>query len=226
MSLALVAALQAVATVPQNAPVPATENLTAAEARYRSAIAINPSIAAFHESLALVLEREGATAEALAEHEKAVALDSISPRNQVGLGSLLRKLNRPADAVPHLRAALAADPNQVPVWLELSQALNAAGQHAEAAAVLDSARTIAPDDSGVAAALRELGAAAPVGPGYHDLSGFADDDHQSRWVRNAIENVFAVVLGIASLALLAPIAGALLALVVEMPRQWLARRHA
>src|SRR3954465_11341083 len=149
MSLALVAALQAVATVPQNAPVPATENLTAAEARYRSAIAINPSIAAFHESLALVLEREGATAEALAEHEKAVSLDSISPRNQVGLGSLLRKLNRPGEAVPHLRTAIAADPSQISVWLELSQALTADGQSAEAAAVLDSARVIAPNDSAV-----------------------------------------------------------------------------
>lgn len=226
MSLALVAVLQAVATVPQNAPVPAIEKLTQAEARYRSAIAMNPSIAAFHESLALVLERQGATAEALAEHQKAVALDSISPRNQVGLGLLLRKLDRPGEAVPHLRAALAADPSQVPVWLELSQALKASGQQAEAAAVLDSARVIAPQDSAVTAALHELGAAAPAAAGYHDLSGFTDDDHPNRWVRNAIENVFAVVLGIASLVLLAPIAGAVLALGLEMPRQWLARRHA
>jgi tetratricopeptide (TPR) repeat protein len=192
MTFALVALLQAAPQVPQNAPVPAAEQLVDAEARYRSAIALNPSIAAYHESLALVLERKGAMAEALAEHERAVALDSLSPRNRAGLGLLLLRMNRPKDAAVHLEAAAASDPG------------NAA----------------------VAAALTELGGGEIRTDGYHDLSGFADDDKSGQWIRIAIERVFAVGLGIATLALLAPILGAMLALLLEMPRQWLARRHA
>ena len=189
-SFALIALMQVATPAPQNAPVPQAEQLGSAEARYRSAIALNPSIAAYHESLALVLERKGALDEALAEHERAVALDSLSPRNRVGLGSLLLRLNRPTEAAIHLRAAAAVDPSAVP------------------AALTDSAGGVG------------------VTEGYHDLSGFADDEHSSRWARVLVERIFAVVLGVASLALLAPILGALLALLVEMPRQWLSRRHA
>ena len=181
--------MQVATPAPQNAPVPPAEELVGAEARYRSAIALNPSIAAYHESLALVLERKGALDEALAEHERAVALDSLSPRNRVGLGALLLRLNRPVEARVHLNAAAAIDPASVP-----------------AALTADSA-SVATE-------------------GYHDLSGFADDEHSSRWARLLVERIFAVVLGVASLALLAPIVGALLALLLEMPRQWLARKHA
>ena len=210
--------------VPQSGPIPAQEALAGAEARYRSAIALNPSIAAYHESLALVLERKGNTAEALAEHQRAVALDSLSSRNRLGLGSLLLQLGRPKDAAIHLRAAAAADPQAIPVRIKLAKALAADTRLSEAGAVLDSARAIAPNDSSIALAQTELGSAVGATEGYHDLSAFADDERSGRWVRVLIERFFATVLGIAALVLLAPMAGALLALIVEVPRQWLARR--
>src|SRR5687767_15380820 len=178
VTLALVALMQAAPQAPQNAPVPPAEQLVDAEARYRSAIALNPSIAAYHESLALVLERKGQTAEALAEHERAVALDSMNARNRAGLGLLLLKMNRPKEAAIHLEAAAAADPN----------------------------------DASVAAALAQQNGPQTATDGFHDLSGFADDERSGQWMRVAIERVFAVIMGGAALALLAPILGAMLAL--------------
>jgi tetratricopeptide (TPR) repeat protein len=227
LTLALAAMLQVQApTVPQNAPVPAAEQLGDAESRYRSAIALNPSIPAYHESLALVLERKGALQEALAEHRRAVALDSMSPRNRAGLGSLLLQMGQAKEAAVHLRAATAADSLALPVWMQLARALEADGQHDAAVSALENARTIAPDDSSVALALAQLGGATDPTAGYHDLSGFADDEITHHWIRNAIEKFFAVTLGLAAVVLLGPIAGAVLALIFEMPRQWLARRAA
>lgn len=226
---ALAVALQAPMQSPQTAPQPAAvspEVLGDAEARYRSAIALNPNISAYHESLALVLERNGRMAEALAEHRTAVKLDSISARNRAGLGSLLLRQGQAGEAVTHLTAAAAADPSSVAVRMELAHALASLSRKAEAITVLESALAIAPNDSSVVQAIAQLGPVAAPGTGYHDYSGFADDARAGRWFRVAIERVFAVVLGIAALALVAPIAGAILVLAFEMPRQWLARRSA
>jgi tetratricopeptide (TPR) repeat protein len=226
MLVFIAAALLQVAAPQSPSAAPPAERLVDAEARYRSAIALNPSVAAYHESLALVLERRGALADALAEHEQAVALDSLNPRNRAGLGSLLLRMNRPREAATNLQAATVADRQAIPVWLELSRALAADGRPAEAITALESARAVAPADSSIIAALAELGAATATAAGPHDLSGFADEEQPSRLARVITERVFAVVLGIATIALIGPIVGAVLALVMEVPRQWLARRAA
>jgi tetratricopeptide (TPR) repeat protein len=229
IAFALVIVLQSPERRPEAAQRPTAaeaEGLLAAEARYRSAIALNPSIAGYHHSLAVVLERMGRVSEAFAEHRAAVNLDSVSARNRAGLGSLLLRQGQLDEAILHLEAAANADPSSVPIRLELAQALVSARRATEAGTVLEQARLLAPSDSSVARAIVGLGPATPPGQGYHDYSGFADDSKAGRWMRVGIERFFAVILGIAALALVAPIAGGILVLLAEMPRRILARRAA
>ncbi|HEY0971076.1 MAG TPA: tetratricopeptide repeat protein [Gemmatimonadales bacterium] len=167
----------------------AREQLTQAEARYRAAIAITPGIGAYHESLALVLERQGRWEEALAAHREAVRLDPQAPRSHEGLAAVLQRMGRTDEAIRELQEAVRLDPNSP-----------------ELQAKLDSLTA------------RETEVA---GDGYHDYSGFADD-HQASWtVRRAMELTFATVLGVSAFVLLAPLAGALLLGLVQLPRQWL-----
>lgn len=167
----------------------AREQLAQAEARYRSAIAITPTIGAYHESLALVLERQGRWEEALASHREAVRLDPQAPRNHEGLAAVLTRMGRTDEAVRELQEAVRLDPNSP-----------------ELKAKLESLTT--PE-------------AQVAGEGYHDYSGFADD-HEAAWtVRRALEMTFATVLGLSAFVLLAPLGGALLLGLVQLPRQWL-----
>jgi tetratricopeptide (TPR) repeat protein len=229
LAVALAVALQApVQSTPPASPSPAQapERLDAAEARYRAAIALNPNIAAYHESLALVLERNGQIPAALAEHRLAVRLDSVSARNRAGLGSLLLRQGSVDEAIVHLSAASAADPSSVPVRMELARALVSAKRTSEAQIALEQARALAPNDSSIARAIAGIGPVTAPGEGYHDYSGFADDGRAGRWFRVAMERGFAVVLGLAALALIAPIIGSILVVALEMPRRMLARRGA
>lgn len=215
-------ALQSPPSSPVQAPVPgptaaaAAEQLAAAEARYRAAIALTPTIGAYHESLARVLERQGRKSEALAVHAEAVRLDSMSPRARAGYGALLLELGRAGEAVPHLEAAARLDPMNVEVRTRLAAALSSAGERGIAATVLREAQALAPEDSGIARALAAVTTStAPAGR--HDLSGFADDD-VPRWsVRRVAEWIFAAVLGACGLALLGPLVGIGALLVRQVP---------
>lgn len=191
----------------------ASEQLAQAEARYRSALATTPGIAAYHESLALVLEREGRLQEALASHEQAVRLDSASYRARAGLGTLLLKLGRAAEAVPHLRAAAAIDRTSVEVRKSLGTALLQLGQRDAALVTLREAARLDSSDSDIRRSLKQAEATAPGKDRLND--GTAVADHPvGRAIRHGLEWVFGVVLISASLLLLVPmLSGAVLALV-------------
>lgn len=186
--LALVLVLQAPPTPVQGpTTAAANEQLEEAAARYRAAIALNPTIVAYHESLARVLERQGRNEEALAAHAAAVKLDSMSARSRAGYGALLLKLGRSDEALPHLQAAARLDPGSADVQANLAQALATTGEATEA------------------------------GPGYHDYSGFPDDDLPRWTVGRIFEYVFGAILGLSALALVAPLVGTLLLLIAQVP---------
>jgi tetratricopeptide (TPR) repeat protein len=194
-------------------------DLSQAEARYRAAIELNPAVSAYHQSLALVLERQGRLTEALAAHRQSVALDSLAARNRAGYGELLLRIGKAPEAVPQLSAAARLDPTSVEIRKNLAAALNQSGQPQQAASVLREARAIAPDDSSIAQALASIAPSRAPTAGYHDNSDF-ENDHATGWfVRRVLQTVFTIVLGVAALALVAPIlATALLALRLPFER--------
>lgn len=217
--LALVLALQT--SLPLQGPTRAAADaqLAQAEARYRAAIAATPGMSAYHESLALVLERQGRLEDALLSHREAVRLDSLSGRNRAGLGLLLVKLGRTAEAIPQLEAATAIDKGATEVRRQLAVALLEQSRSEEALVVLREARRLDSTDRTVDSLLTQT-QANTVTDGYHDYSGFADDHGTTRSVRRVLEIVFAVLLGICGLALVPPLVGGLVLALVQLPRQW------
>jgi tetratricopeptide (TPR) repeat protein len=220
--LLLVQAQQDSTQLPKGA---AAAQLAQAEARYRSAIALDPGVAAYHESLALVLERQGRIREALASHRQSVVLDSLSARNRAGYGELLLRSGNVPEAVQELTAAARLDPQSVDIRRELASALERAQRPQDAAAVLREARTLAPNDSAVLRALASVTPDEAVTTGYHDYSDF-DNDLRTEWAfRRILRWVFGGVLAIAGIALVGPILGTLL-LLVRLPYERLRRRVA
>jgi tetratricopeptide (TPR) repeat protein len=224
LAFALLVALQT--SLPLQGPTQAAADaqLAQAEARYRAAIAATPSMAAYHESLALVLERQGRLDDALLSHREAVRLDSLSGRNRAGLGLLLQRLGRSEEALPHLRAAAASDPTSAELRRELARALLAINHGDEAVAALKEAKQLDSTDRVVDSLLADTQAAIAT-EGYHDYSSFADDQQSTRSVRHWLQIVFGVLLGICGLALVPPLVGGLLLALVQAPRE-LARRSA
>ncbi|MDB4879599.1 MAG: yrrB 2 [Gemmatimonadetes bacterium] len=184
----------------------ATGQLAEAEARYRTAIAATPGIAAYHESLALVLERGGRLDEALAEHQAAVRLDSLAFRNRAGLGHLLVRLGRHAEAVPHLQAASTMDRTSVDVRKSLATALLQLQRRDEALVALREAQRLDSSDSDVERSIKQAEATAP-GMGRPNDATATSASHGGRLIRSILEWTFAVVLGAASLALVVPLLG-------------------
>ena len=215
-TLLLLAALQApVPAAPTRAA--ASELLAQAEARYRASIAATPGIAAYHESLALVLEREERPMEALAAHQEAVRLDSATYRNRAGLGLLLLRLGRTTEAIDHLRAAAAIDHSSVEVRKALAIAYRAEGRRDEAVEALREAARLDSTDSDIARSLKQAEATAPGKERVNDLS--AVEDHPvGRAVRHALEWVFGAVLVAASVMLLVPLAGAVVSGLMGLAR--------
>jgi tetratricopeptide (TPR) repeat protein len=223
LTVALLLALQAV--LPVQAPIQgptqaaADVQLVQAEARYRAAIAATPAMSAYHESLALVLERQNRLDEALAAHREAVRLDSLSGRNRAGLGLLLARMGRRAEAIPHLKAAAAIDPSSAEVRRELAVGLLEENRGEEAITALREARQLDSTNRTVDSLLTATQVALEAEDGYHDYSGFADEQGGGRAVRRVMEIVFAVLLGLCGLALVPPLVSGLLLAFVQLPRQ-------
>ena len=185
----------------------AQEQLAQAEARYRAAIAATPAIAAYHESLALVLEREERPMDALAAHQEAVRLDSLAYRNRAGLGLLLLRLGRTTEAIDQLHAAAAIDRSSVEVRKALATAYRAEGRRDEALESLREAARLDSTDSDIARSLRQAEATAPGKERVNEVT--AVEDHPfGRAVRHALEWVFGITIVALSLLLLVPLIGA------------------
>jgi tetratricopeptide (TPR) repeat protein len=195
----------------------AAEQLALAEARIRTAIAITPGIGGYHESLALVLERQGRFEEALASHAEAVKLDPLEFRNRAGYGLLLMKLGRSALAIPELQAASAINRSSVEVRKALGAALLDQGRRAEALVALREAQQLDSSDTDVERSLKQAEATAP-GKDRLNESGAVEDHPVGRAIRRTLEWTFGIVLGLASLALLVPMLGGVVLALVRMPR--------
>jgi tetratricopeptide (TPR) repeat protein len=216
LALVLVFAIQAAALQPGPTQAAAAGQLSQAEARYRAAIETTPGMAAYHESLALVLERQGRMEEAVASHREAVRLDSTSARNRAGLGEALLHVGRNVEAIAELQAASRLDRASVEVRKQLAAALLKQSRNQEALAVLREARQLDSADRDVNRAI------ALIGPGETRArpATISTESRLAPVVHRVLETLFGLVLGICGLVLLGPLVASLLLALVQLPRQW------
>ncbi len=86
-------------------------NLEAAIASYRTALALQPDLAAAYSSLAEIFTLQGKTQDAISYYEQAVKLQSDVAVWQAALGSLLEQQGWTELAIPHYCKALDLDPS-------------------------------------------------------------------------------------------------------------------
>ena len=124
---------------------------TTALEEMRRAIQLAPNRAEFHDSLALLLASDPATtAEAEAEFQKAIALDPKSTSARILLMAFYVKNNRLPDAEKAGWSAVAADPKDVTIRLDLAKVVLRMGDTARAEQILrQSSRDLASDPQGV-----------------------------------------------------------------------------
>jgi TolB-like protein/DNA-binding winged helix-turn-helix (wHTH) protein/Flp pilus assembly protein TadD/rhodanese-related sulfurtransferase len=85
--------------------------------------------------------------EALAQAKRAIALDSNDPAGHLAMSTALLKADRPAEAVESVRRAMRLDPHYPASYLtRLGQAQFAMGEYQPAAASLETAARLNPDD--------------------------------------------------------------------------------
>ena len=80
-----------------------------------------------HRILALIAEKKGDLGAAEAEFKAAIAA-SATPESYIDLGHFYQSHNRPDDAVPAIKAAIAADPTHGPPLVDAANILTDAGR--------------------------------------------------------------------------------------------------
>jgi protein O-GlcNAc transferase len=113
--------------------------------RLRSTLGRQPSLADGWEGLALCLKIQDRLEEAVACHERAVALRPADALRWCNLGLTLSSAGRGSDALACHERALAADPSCVDARFGRAQALQQAARMSEAVAEYDEALAAAPD---------------------------------------------------------------------------------
>jgi tetratricopeptide (TPR) repeat protein len=113
---------------------------------YRTALAMNPEDARIYNDLAVLREKEGDTAGAIAYYRKALehAPDFALAHNNLGL--LLAEQGRRAEGIAHFRKAMKAEPDQPRYPYNLGVYLAAAGKKEAAISAYKQAITLGKDD--------------------------------------------------------------------------------
>src|SRR5438552_4091327 len=130
--------------MPDDSPIPIAiskaaelaqvDQLPAAEAHLRAAIASSPREPRLRAALAVLLRARGAVAEAIASWREALVLDLTSAEMHYDLALTLLNVGRTAEAIPLLRRTIELEPEFPDAYLHLAAALqNQAGGGAAAA---------------------------------------------------------------------------------------------
>jgi len=106
---------------------------------------IAPESAEAYVSLGNVLERQGKSAEAIAQYQKALALKPDCAEAYLSLGVALKDQGKLAEAADHYRKALAIKPDYTDAHVRLGTALARQGEYDAAMACLGKALAIQPD---------------------------------------------------------------------------------
>jgi tetratricopeptide (TPR) repeat protein len=162
----------------------------------RQCLATRSDHALAHYNLALLLKRSDSVDEAIAEAERAVALDP-RPEARLALGTLHAQRGDLDRAVTVLEAAVVSQPGYVEGWLQLGTVLKARGDLPRAADALRRAIALRPDAWGAHAALAAVLARAGDETGARRAS--ADAEQRRGDERRGREAVVATAVGIARL---------------------------
>lgn len=115
-----------------------------AEAAYRAALELAPTIAELHGNLAGLLQRHDALSGAMTHYREALASKPDWPEAWNNLGVVARALGEEPLAEQALREALRLNPTYVEAHYNLGNALGAAGRKQEACACYETALTLRP----------------------------------------------------------------------------------
>lgn len=113
------------------------------------AIALQPTIAPYHYSLGLVLEKTGDCAAAAQAYQQAIALDATFVDAYNNLGNLILTHGEPHQAERHYRHAIALQPQHVGTYLNLGNALLAQQDLEGAITTYQTALQLSPNDADV-----------------------------------------------------------------------------
>jgi FkbM family methyltransferase len=156
------AAARAEALNAEGTALAARHAMAEAEAKFREAVAADPSLAKAHNNLGNVLRRRGAAAEAEAAYRKALELGG-SARARRNLAVLLAEQGR-TDALAALGEGLAGA-EQAELASALAEVAEARGDVARAGAAWLAVRDLDPSHPKVAEGLARTVAEIPFGPG-------------------------------------------------------------
>jgi cytochrome c-type biogenesis protein CcmH/NrfG len=222
------ATLAQVATQPREpAAAPsaaASPDLARAEARYRSAIALDPTVGSYHASLAVILMRQGRLEEARQSAATAVRFDPTSPRSRAVFGEVLVAQRRWADAEPQLEEAIRLGSGDVLHLEALARAYAAQSKWALAASAYREALQLEPESidaqRGYREALEQAGTPPQPLAVQLDWRERAND-------RSVVLTVFRILggaaLGIAAIGVLYPLVGFLYIALFLTPARLLRR---
>jgi tetratricopeptide (TPR) repeat protein len=117
-----------------------------AAAAFEGIIQSAPSFAGAHFNLGLVREEQGKFREAIASFKRALALDPQLPGANLFLGIAYYRLNEYQPAIGALKLEIKRNASDAHAWMWLGVIQLAADNPEEAAAALDKAAKLAPDD--------------------------------------------------------------------------------
>jgi tetratricopeptide (TPR) repeat protein len=100
-----------------------------AEGEYRRAIELAPNSSLFRREYAMWLSLHARFTEAIAEADRSIRLDPLSPRSHYMAGLVRRFARKCEEAGPHLRKALELDPQYGPAHQEIGQCHQMARRH-------------------------------------------------------------------------------------------------
>ena len=110
---------------------------------------------------ALAHHRAGRLSEAEDLYRAILLTDPAEATANYNLGVLAGQVGQHVAGLPHLKAAVDANPAQVEYWLSYAEALLASGYGSQAAYVLDTAKHLGLDSPGLQSLRRQADAAAP-----------------------------------------------------------------
>jgi tetratricopeptide (TPR) repeat protein len=117
-----------------------------AEKEYQNVIALSPGFAEVHMNLGLVYQLQNRFPEAMAEFQRALKLKATLAGANFFLGVDHCKMGEGAKAVPYLKAALKAAPNQPEIRLWLATAQELSGEFQGEVATMHNAVELQPHD--------------------------------------------------------------------------------
>jgi len=138
--------------------------LDRAEAAYREALELDPTLSNALVNLGNVRYRRGRETEAEALYRQALDTDSSQPEAHYNLGFLCFERGRPEEAASHFRQALAQDPGFADAHFNLAMALEELGQRPEAGVHWKRYLSLDPSGPWAEIARRHLNGARRGGP--------------------------------------------------------------